>query len=175
MIKLFIGIDAGVMGATAVLDEYGELVAYRTLPHRKNGKRSEFDGDAFAGWMTSEVLMPTNTKPHQCEVVVEESPPFGMGVVSAYTSGYNNGRLHERLMQIFHKRPQRISARTWQKEVYGRPTKREDDKKAMSIAHAKEKHGELSGAFNVKKYADGIADAINIAEYCIMRTKSEKS
>lgn len=166
MIKLFIGIDVGITGAVAVLDEYGEVVAYRTLPSRKVGKRNELDGDTLSTWFTSEVLIPTHTKPHQCAIVVEESPPFGMGVVSAYTSGYNNGRLHECLFRLFHKRPQRISAKKWQGAVYDFKLKREDDKKAISIQQAKARHGEMSGAFNVKRYADGIADALHIAEYC---------
>tara|TARA_R110002012_G_scaffold60605_5_gene158594 strand:+ start:10986 stop:11528 length:543 start_codon:yes stop_codon:yes gene_type:complete len=166
VIKLFIGIDVGVNGAVAVLDSYGECVAYQTLPHRQHGKRKELDGEALASWITSEVMMPTGTKPHECAVVVEESPPFNQGVVSAYTSGYNNGRLHERLLQLFNRRPLRITARKWQGVVYDFKLKREDDKKAISIAQAKERHGDMAGAFNVKRYADGISDALHIAEYC---------
>lgn len=165
MIKLFFGIDAGLNGAVAVLDQYGECLAYQTLPHRQHGKRKELDGDALAAWITSEVLMPTNTKGYECSVTVEESAPFNMGTVSAYTSGYNNGRLHERLLQLFHKRPLRINAKKWQGLVYDFKLKREDDKKAISIEQAKARHGDMSGAFNVKRYADGISDALHIAEY----------
>tara|TARA_R110000744_G_scaffold183568_1_gene302883 strand:- start:902 stop:1429 length:528 start_codon:yes stop_codon:yes gene_type:complete len=165
VIKLFFGIDAGLNGAVAVLDQYGECLAYQTLPHRQHGKRKELDGDALAAWITSEVLMPTNTKGYECSVTVEESAPFNMGTVSAYTSGYNNGRLHERLLQLFHKRPLRINAKKWQGLVYDFKLKREDDKKAISIEQAKARHGDMSGAFNVKRYADGISDALHIAEY----------
>ena len=160
MIKLFFGIDAGLNGAVAVLDQYGECLAYQTLPHRQHGKRKELDGDALAAWITSEVLMPTNTKGYECSVTVEESAPFNMGTVSAYTSGYNNGRLHERLLQLFHKRPLRINAKKWQGLVYDFKLKREDDKKAISIEQAKARHGDMSGAFNVKRYADGISAII---------------
>jgi len=173
MYKLFFGIDVGISGAITAVDEYGELVAYRSLPHRKNGKRSELDGEALGLWITSEVLMPTSTKPHECVVVVEESPPFNQGVVSAYTSGYNNGRLHERLLMVFHKRPTRISARKWQSVVYDFKLKREDDKKAISIEQAKARHGDMLGVFNVKRYADGIADALHIAEYCRLHWQEE--
>ena len=165
MIKLYIGIDVGLTGAVAVLDRYGECVAYQTLPHRPHGKRKELDGEALAAWLTSDVMIPLNAKPHECFVTVEESAPFNMGTVSAYTSGYNNGRLHERLLQLFHKRPLRINAKKWQRLVYDFKLKREDDKKAISIEQAKARHGDMSGAFNVKRYADGISDALHIAEY----------
>ncbi len=166
MIKLFFGIDAGISGAIVALDEYGDVVAWRTLPHYKGKHRSELDGDKLASWITSEVLMPTHCQPHQCAVVAEESPSYGMGSVSAYTSGYNNGRLHECLRNTFHRRPQRIRPQDWQLEIYQRKLTGADDNKAISIARAKESHGEMSGAFNVKKYADGISDALHIAEYC---------
>tara|TARA_R110000803_G_scaffold51337_1_gene106202 strand:- start:12521 stop:13063 length:543 start_codon:yes stop_codon:yes gene_type:complete len=173
MIKLFFGVDAGVSGAIAVVDEFGELVAYRTLPHRKRGKRSELDGDKLSSWITAEVLMPTNTKEHECLVTVEESPPFNQGVVSAYTSGYNNGRLHERLLVVFNKRAARVNARKWQSAVYDFKMKREDDKKAISIEQAKKRHGDMAGVFNVKRYADGISDALHIAEYCRLGWQEE--
>ena len=165
MNKLFIGVDVGINGAISVLDTTGKCLAYKSLPHCKVGKRTELDGKSLGLWITNEVLIPQKTKPHECFVVVEESPPFGMGTVSAYTSGYNNGRLHERLYQVFGKMPVRISAKEWQRRVYDFKLKRSDDKKAISIKQAKEKHGDLDGAFKVKKYADGISDSLHIAEY----------
>lgn len=170
--KLFIGIDAGITGAVAVLNNAGECITYRTLPHRLVGKRNELDGDTLSAWFREELFVDLEIHHTECETAVEESPPFNQGVVSAYTSGYNNGRLHECLFNVFHQRVTRVNAKKWQRVVYDFKLRREDDKKQISIDEAIKKHGEMNGAFNVKKYAHGISDALHIAEYCRLSHQS---
>lgn len=164
--QIFIGIDVGITGAVGVVNSEGDAVSYRTLPHRVVGKRKELDSDILDTWFHDELFKELNIKHSDCLVTVEESPPFKMGVVSAYTSGYNNGRLHECLFRIFKLRVQRVNPKAWQRVVYDFKLKRSDDKKQISVDEAIKKHGEMNGIFNVKKYAHGISDALHIAEYC---------
>jgi len=178
MTEAYIGIDTGISGAAVALDAYGELMGWLALPHikevpcyRKDRSRSVLDVQALDRWFECFDTIE--------RVVVEESPSYGMGVTSAYTSGYNSGRLHalcvqwlgepssNRLANIFNRPFLTVAPKTWQKDLFKDLLENTDEKwsKQRSIRLAQMRHGTLTCFETPKRTADGFADACHIAEW----------
>jgi hypothetical protein len=170
MSKVFIGIDVGINGAAVAVDEYGKLVGTTSLPHvknvpcyRKDKTRSELDVIKFYLWLNSF----KNVK----RICVEESPSYGMGVTSAYTSGYNSGALATACLLWSRAKKCRfttVAPRAWQLFLFGEIQSESNQKwsKERSIRLAQMEHGTLMIFDKPKKTADGYADASHIAEFC---------
>ena len=169
MTSCFIGIDTGINGAAVALDEYGEILGMIALPHikevpcyRADKTRSALDVLALDKWF-------------QCftgieRIVVEESPSYGMGVTSAYTSGYNSGRLQALCTLWLDSSDGRfttVAPKTWQKGLFGALIEESDENwsKERSIRLAQMRHGTLTVYESPKRTSDGFADACHIAEW----------
>lgn len=173
MTKTYIGIDTGINGAAVALDEYGEMMGMISLPHtkvipcyRKSAKpkvagkaRSELDVAALKKWLCSFLNVEM--------IAVEESPSYGMGVTSAYTSGYNSGRLAALCISLLGDKFQTVAPKTWQKELFGDIIEASKDgwNKERSIRLAQMQHGTLLVFEKPVQTADGFADACHIAEW----------
>ena len=169
MTSSFIGIDTGINGAAVALDEYGEILGMIALPHikevpcyRLDKTRSALDVLALDKWF-------------QCftdieRIVVEESPSYGMGVTSAYTSGYNSGRL-QALCTLWLDASDgsfiTVAPKTWQKGLFGALIEESDENwsKERSIRLAQMRHGTLTVYESPKRTSDGFADASHLAEW----------
>ena len=160
----FIGIDTGINGACVAIDQFGSLIGSRDLPHikavpcyRLKKTRSVLDIKALKKWL-------------QCfdieRIVVEESASYHMGNVSAYTSGFNNGRLHAICLDVVgESRFTPIPPKLWQKDLFGDIIKDTNWTKEESIRQAKKAHGELILFEKPIRTADGYADSCHIAEW----------
>lgn len=168
MSKAYVGIDVGLNGAAVALDEYGELLGAIALPHikevpcyRKDKTRSVLDVSALNLWLEAF---------EDIEVIAaEESPSYGMGVTSAYTSGYNNGCLASLCQSWFgeSKGFYTVAPKVWQMALYGDIIDASDEgwSKERSVRLAIMQHGDLPFFEKPKKTADGFADACHIAEW----------
>lgn len=178
MTSCYIGIDTGINGCAVALDEYGELLGMIALPHikevpcyRLDKTRSVLDVLALDKWF-------------QCftdieRIAVEESPSYGMGVTSAYTSGYNSGMLQSlciqwmgepsssKLVDVFSRPFDTVAPKTWQRFLFADLIKESGEKwsKERSIRLAQMRHGTLTCFETPKRTADGFADACHIAEW----------
>ena len=168
--KVFIGVDVGINGAAVAVDEFGELVGATNLPHLKNvpcyrldKTRSELDVIRFYTWL--------NSFKKVARICVEESPSYGMGVTSAYTSGWNSGALAATCRLWAKKKNSRfgtVAPKAWQMFLFGELIKESKEKwsKERSIRLAQMQHGSLLVFEKPKRTADGYADASHIAEWC---------
>jgi hypothetical protein len=178
MSKTYIGIDTGLNGAAVAVDDYGEIMGTIALPHireiacySKNKFRSVLDIQSLDGWLDCFDNIE--------RIVAEESPAYNQGATSAYTSGYNSGRLHalcvqwlgepssNRLTNVFNRPFLTVAPKTWQKGLFGDLIKETDGKwdKERSIRLAMMRHGSLAMFKTPKRTADGFADACHIAEW----------
>ena len=167
MTSCFIGIDTGINGAAVALDEYGEILGMIALPHikevpcyRKDKTRSVLDVQALDKWFECFTDIE--------RIVVEESPSYGMGVTSAYTSGYNSGRLHALCVQWMGNTDFiTVAPKTWQKGLFGALIEESDENwsKERSIRLAQMRHGTLTVYESPKRTSDGFADASHLAEW----------
>lgn len=181
MTKAYIGIDPGLNGAAVALDEYGEILGWKALPHlkeipcyRKDRHRSVLDVTLLEAWFRSFTQIE--------RICVEESPPFSMGVTSAYTSGFNSGMLHGLCVSwmgiprsyMKHGQPladildteswfSTVSPKVWQSNLFGAHEGKWS--KDNSIKYAQERHGKLTMFEKPKKTSDGFSDACHIAEW----------
>ena len=166
MSKIFIGIDTGINGACIALDEFGSIVSSFALPHKKivpcyrkkGGKAvSRLDLGTLFDWLQDFCGIAT--------LVVEESPSYGMGVTSAYTSGYNSGSLKALCESV--TPTQTVAPKTWQK-----PLKEGKERwtKERSLALAVEFYGDKEIFVKPKRTADGFADACHIASWGMKQT-----
>ena len=168
----YIGIDPGLKGACIAIDQNGEIGGSFALEHyadmpcyRKNRTRSVLNDESLMQWFCAfkNIRM----------IVAEESPPFKMGTVGAYTSGMNNGRLHlvcQRVMSHhglsnFTNNFKTVNAVTWQKHAISELNLAEKWDKEISVAEAVKKWGDFPLFTKPKRTADGFSDAAWIAEY----------
>jgi len=165
----YIGIDPGLSGACIALNQDGEIAGSLALPHyadmpcyRKHKTRSVLDVDILDKWFSA--------FPDIRMIVVEESPPFKMGTVGAYTSGFNNGQLQlcvKRLMKL-HDRSDSfvtVSAANWQRRICSGYGISEPWSKEVSISSAISLYEDFPLFTKPKKTADGFSDAAHIARY----------
>ena len=167
MTRYYIGIDTGINGAAIAVDEYGEMAGSIALPHIKEvacysstKSRSVLDLDSLEAWLDSFDNIE--------RIVVEESPAYGMGVTSAFTSGYNSGMLRALCShRVTADRFVTVAAKTWQKDLYGDILEASDEgwSKGRSIRLAQMRYGMLPIFEKPKRTSDGFADACHIAEW----------
>ena len=167
MSNVYIGIDTGINGACIALDEYGGIVGSLALPHnrvipcyRKADGKVVSRLDVYTVWAWLKTFQQ-----HDRHVTIEESPSYGMGVTSAYTSGYNSGSLYA---ACYHwSRPLTVAPKTWQKPL---KDGKERWTKERSLAIAVEFYGNKEIFVKPKRTADGFADACHIASWGMKQT-----
>jgi len=164
---VIIGIDPGISGAAIAIDKNNNIVGTTVLPHvkevpcyRSNKKRSNFNCSKFFEWLS-------NFDGQVDLICIEESPSYGMGVTSAYTSGINNGKLHS-TCELFSATQycgiMFVAPKVWQKTLFESQVK-DGWSKSLSIEMAQLEHGDEEFFKSPKKYADGHADACHIAKF----------
>jgi hypothetical protein len=163
--KLFIGIDTGINGACVAVDWRGEIVGTLVLPHTKIIPcYRKVDGKATSRLDVGEVFDWLDAYGGYERIIsVEESPSYGMGVTSAYTSGFNSGAL-QAVCHYFTLRSDTVvttvAPKQWQKAL---KDGKEKWTKQRSLDLAIELHGKQEFFFKPKRTADGFADASHIA------------
>jgi len=161
MNRYYIGVDPGLKGAIAIIDQDGKVVRVTDTPTLtfKKGKKNktEYNVVAIKNLLASFPLTQTT-------VVLEkmQSMPPGIRVQASFSLGYSQG-LFEGLLSALNIPYQLVIPRTWQKHF--EITKFKGDSKAQSymIASKLFPTAEFTGPRGGVK--DGRTDAALIAKY----------
>lgn len=167
--RLVAGIDPGVKGAWAILDEDGTIGSYGTYENRHEAELANCD---------LAVLEKVSARP-------------GQGVVSVFTFGVSFG-IWQGHLESYGTPFELITPQRWQKCVLdfvptklpkqqGETSKETQKRVAQNRYNLKEsivgftirRHPEMREVFSKKKYWD-IADAICLAMYGVMKLKGLK-
>lgn len=157
--KFFIGIDPGIGGAIAVLDETGHVFSVIPMPVAKVGAKNKLD-------LRSIRLLFKSYDLDKIQIVaIERQQAFPkQGAVSCFTIGMGYGQL-EGLCAGLNIPYTIIGPRDWQKEMYmGLPKGKSKDHSILMAQRLFPKTSFLATS-RCTKIHDGMTDAILIAEY----------
>ena len=173
--RIFVGIDTGINGACVALNEHACMVGCRDLPHKKEIPAYRKD-KAISVLDIHKLKLWLNSLGDVHRIACEVSPSYGMGVTSAFTSGYNNGRLHAVCIGMFgEEKFQTVAPKMWQNYLFDEATQDTGWSKEKSIAFAKREHGDIAIFEKPKRTCDGFADASHIAMWCLEQYKHNYS
>lgn len=158
--KLTIGIDPGLHGAVAVLDEEGVLIALSDFQIIEQGSLKWIDGNWFQTWLIQNV----RGQPAHC-VIEKVSAMPSQGVSSSFQFGVGFGSLLG-VIQARHIPLTLVSSAMWKRDL-GLHGKHQDGKKqALSRARLLWPTAEL----HLAKH-DGRAEALLIASWSINKAR----
>lgn len=150
--KRFFGIDPGLKGALAIINESGQIVSTHRMPVRKDGLLDH-----------EQIFALLNTHP-RAPVYLERALAFGMGVTGAFNYGRNFGIL-EATIERTGRQINYVYPTVWTKLLH-KGVLPDQIPKVRSLAVATD----LFGIKNLPKLRtgkahDGIVDALLIAEF----------
>jgi hypothetical protein len=166
----FVGVDVGIKGAIAILDEKGAIIHIIQMPVIK-----------YQFSKTSKVFSLVNIREirsavypllagQKCFIAMERVYTGKGSAKGAITSGINYGRVWSALELSGNSVEVITHPSQWQKPMFKRYAAEGDDTKSFSISAAAKRFGEQSlipkGSRTPK---DGIADALLIAEHLRIR------
>ena len=161
--KIIIGIDPGLKGGIAFLEETGNLINIACMPIMIHGRRNTVDINALS------ILLESYEK-DRTTVVVEAAQKFSAGTNALTSTWFGFGRITA-MLELMKMRHEIIKTPiTWQKTFWTKPKMPKGtkfDTKAASIAAAKRlfpAHDFLPTQ-RCSKPSDGLTDAALIAEY----------
>ena len=180
---LYVGIDPGIQGAIAIINEAGEL-ACKIFPSQK--EKTQKGRNMSRPDMAKLNTLFANLSKHakQIKVIMVEKPLLmpGQNVSSTFNGGVSHGILKAFLAIYFPGIPvEAVSCKDWQQDVITHRTFvkskiRRDRRKQLkldSVAEAKKRFPEFN--FNKSKRSkiasDGMTDAALIALYCYQNFK----
>ncbi len=156
--KIIIGIDPGLSGAIAILDnEYNIMATTAMLMHG-----NQLDLTGIADWIERSIVMD-GTPIISCIEKVASMP--GQGVKSVWTFGFNTGVIHG-ILATFEIPRFIVAPNVWQKSVLSF-TNKGDKQASVNFCRRVYPHISLLATERSKKPHTGIADAICIARYAI--------
>jgi hypothetical protein len=159
MVKIYLGIDNGMHGGIAVINETEEIVELYPMPIIK-GEKNEFDiiilselfKEIFTKFITDEV-----------HIFVEKAHARPIsGVKQCFVTGFGYG-LIQALLVDNGMGFELIEPRRWQKEIF--KGLNIDNTKEASIMYCKRKYPTVEFGKWGKQFTDGLTDATCIALY----------
>ena len=155
----FIGIDPGLQGGIAFVEESEIVTAYMPIIH---GKKKTLDNltlsRIFSGY-----------DPIKCYAILEQQQAMPkQGVTSMFSIGYGFGALKQCLVD-FAIPHEIVRAQTWQKEFGISGRKGNTKAQALQICQSLFPDLNLLATERSKKPHEGIVDAVLIAEYAKRR------
>jgi hypothetical protein len=160
--KIYAGIDNGLLGAIGLVSEEGELLGYVAMPTTNNGKGRDIDIKTV--WSYLKPLADEN----QLVVVLEAAAKHSPGKLALCSTWFSFGHLIA-LMQLKNLRHEIVPPQKWQKLFWTKPKMPKDQKfntKAAALMAAKKlwPHESFLASSKSKRPHDGIVDALLIAE-----------
>lgn len=162
---LFVGIDPGLSGAIAVLDENGALISIEPIPlvPSGSGSRSEFDlpaiRDRLLHWRTF-------ASRSGLFVTIEKltAMPRSMGGASAnFARGLSRGFAW--MLTVLEVPYQLVSPREWQSAMLAGAAGKDTKQRSIVAAQRLFPSADLRRSPKSKKPDDGLADAALLAEF----------
>jgi hypothetical protein len=169
MAMIYVGVDVGIKGGIAILNEDGKKLAIFKMPVKpfKFGEKGKTTSLVDIATLKSTLLPLIGMYKKESVLIGIERLFMGKGSRGngVLISGMNYGRLWA-VLEIITPNIKIISAQTWQSKLFKlHKIEPSDDSKTMSIELASKLHGRInlipSGG---RVPSDGYADALNIAE-----------
>lgn len=130
---IFIGIDPGLSGAIASVDERGELQAVEDMPVMANGKGASKVKNQVNAAALRDILMGLKAKTTQCVVGLERiSSMPGQGVASMFSMGDSFGSIRA-VVACCDIRLEVLSSRTWKNHFKLTADKEQSRAKAIQL------------------------------------------
>jgi len=159
--KLYIGIDPGLSGGVAVIDNDGNMINMMTMPNTLHGRRNTVEIRELESFIKTYV---------NATVIIESAQKFSAGTNALTSTWFGFGRITAMLELNGIRHEIIASPLTWQKAFWTKPKMPKEvkfDTKAASVAAAKRLFPGLSflRSERCSKPHDGLTDAALIAEY----------
>ena len=156
-----IGIDNGISGALAVLDDYGAIMARIAMPTCKSGKGLEVDVEGLAECFATY---------RRATVVLERPTKHSKGILSLCSTWHCYGCIRTALILGGMRYHEVLTPATWQRLFWSRPKMAKGQKfdtkaAALRVATQLWPDEDFRASARSSTPHDGIVDALLIAEY----------
>lgn len=171
--KLIVGIDNGVNGGIAILDQNGEMVDVQKMPIELSKEtRKEYD---FTELVKIFDTLEEQVHDYEISVFIEKAQPrFMDGSKQAFKTGMGYGLILGILSALGLKYTI-ITSQTWMKECFADYDTKTKEKKSIAWCLAKFPNENWKVSERSKKMHDGMTDACCIAYYgWLQGQKTEK-
>ena len=157
--RLYIGIDPGLDGGLAAINDEGYIGELSPMPTRKVAKGRRVDERAVQDWLRNQVSTHANT------VVILEDPGGHAPSAAGLRSMTHSFAVMETLIRIDRLSYHLVDAKEWQKMFW--PRAKGTDTKAASIDTACKIWPEqpFLASSRSRKMHDGMTDSLLIAEW----------
>ena len=159
-----VGIDNGVSGAVAVLNDHGLLIAWTPMPTQRARKGNEIDVVTLAAWLDAN----TGDKMRAAEYAVEE--PGGSKSAAACASMAASFHAIRALLALRGVRWHRVTPREWQRVMLPGCPAGETKPRALELARRLWPSEQWHATPRCTTPHDGAIDAAIIAEWLRTRT-----
>lgn len=181
---LYVGIDPGIQGAIAIIDDEGKLLGCKIFPSVKELSQKGRNMSRQDMTKLDKMFKQLSKHLNEIKVIMIEKPLLlpGQNVASTFNGGVSHGVLKAFLAIYFPGIPvESVSCKDWQQEMITHRTFvesriRRDRRKQLkldSVAEAKRRFPDFN--FNKSKRSkiasDGMTDAALIALYCYQNFK----
>ena len=158
----FIGIDPGLQGGIAIINDYPEIVDSLKMPIISQGKKKVYNHLALRQFF---VRFEAS---HYYAILEQQQPMPKQGVTSMFSIGYGFGALKQCLVD-FAIPHEVVRAQVWQKEFGISGRKGNTKAQALQICQDLFPSTNLLATKRSKKPHEGIVDALLISEYARRR------
>lgn len=163
--KTYIGIDPGLKGGIAAIDEDGKLLELKTMPVMPHGRRNTVDICVLKLYLSDMLINRGDTT-----VIIESAQKFSAGTNALTSTWFGFGRITAMLELLDYRHHVILTPLTWQKVFWTKPKMpkgQKFDTKAASVTAAKRlyPHQDFLPTQRCSKPSDGLTDAALIAEY----------
>jgi crossover junction endodeoxyribonuclease RuvC len=154
----YIGVDPGKAGGFAVLNEVGNLIAYRAT----FVSGDELDLSGIANWLWNIIKTDPEVSIMPIAYIENVHAMPGQGVSSMFSFGFSTGAVHG-ILAAFEISRYLVTPQAWKKVILAGTAKDKD----AAVAYCRRAFPtcDLLATPRSKKPHDGIADAICIAQY----------
>lgn len=165
-IKYFIGIDPGLNGGLACLDQHGNIIEKDVMPVIKIGTKTKLDICRLVSWikgcMSEEFV--------RMIAIEEQRPMHKQGVTSTFSIGKGFGTI-EGICAALNAPYDVIRAVDWQKEMFRGQPKANTKVLSAKVAQQLFPTESFIKSPRCTNIHDGLTDAVLIAEYIRRKIK----
>lgn len=155
----YIGVDGGLSGALAAIDQDGKVIAMLPMPTEEKSKGNEVDAKTAWKWIEEISML------HGPIMVILETPgKFAAGVMSL-TSMWDSYGVLRSILATRDIRHERIPPQKWQKVMIPNCAKGDTKKAALQKVKQLWPGLDLRRTHKCKKLDEGFIDALLIAEF----------
>lgn len=156
--KVYIGIDIGISGGLASLNEDGGILSYMVMPIQRTSKGNEVNVIAVQKW-----LINCESQSDSQSVIIEE--PGGSKFPKMASSMAGSFHAIRAVLDMLELHYNRITPQRWQKAMLGKLPKGQTKIAALTKAKALWPLEKFLPTAKSTKPHDGLVDSLLLAEY----------